>query len=405
MESRLTNSSPDLPATFNPLAGDQLENPFPVYAAARESLPVFFSPAYRMWVVTRYEDVRFVTDRPDLFSSKDSINPIVEFCPEAYGVLATGFPPTAVLVNSDPPDHERWRRAIRGSFSGPRMRRLEPEVRELASARIDRLKPAGKAEIMEDLAYPIPLQVIARLFGLGDERLDDLKRWSFSFISLISSALDCDRQVKAANDLVEFQHFMKYQMDLRRSNPGEDIISELLHAGGEQRFTDGELVYQLTGLLLAGHETTTNFIGKALFLLLSEPDRWGALVRSPSLVPQAVEEALRYDTSVPTFLRTATTDIGLAGQSIKGGDRVLVVYGSANRDSSIFEEPDTFDLHRSFDRPHMGFGHGIHYCVGAPLARMQSRVVLETLVDRLPGLRLAQGQEFHHVPTLIFRGL
>ncbi len=175
-------------------------------------------------------------------------------------------------------------------------------------------------------------------------------------------------------------------------------------AAGEDTFTEEELVFQMTGVLVAGHETTTYMIGNAIHLLLRQPEHWRAVVADRSLIPAAIEETLRADSSVPGFIRTATEDTEIAGRSIAKGENVLVMYASVNHDEDHFADPESFDLHRTDKVGHMGFGHGIHSCVGAPLARLEGRVVLETLATRLPGLRLVPDQPLRHLPQLIFRG-
>ncbi len=366
---------------------------------------MFFSPAFHMWVVTRYQDVRAVVGNPGLFSSRKTIDPIAPICPEARAVLGPGGPfPVPSLVSSDPPGHGRWRKAMNQVFSPSRMRRLEPQIREIARARVDAIAPRGHAEVMDDIAFPVPLQVIARLCDIDDADVEDLKRWGQSLVLLISSGLDPDGQVEMARDVVEYQRFMAALVARKRAHPGDDIASLLLAGGGDAPFSDEEVVHQMVGNFVAGHETTTHMIGNALHLLLSEPARWEALVADPSLIPAAIEETLRLDTSVPTFIRTATADTVLAGRKIAKGDNVLVVFASANHDDQEFADPAAFDLHRKGKGKHMGFGHGIHSCVGAPLARIEGQAVLEALATKLPDLRLVPGQQLSHIPQLIFRG-
>ena len=388
---------------FNPLSEKQLEDPYSFYAEARREEPVFYSPAFHMWVVTRYSDARTVLSNPTLFSSRKTIDPIVDIAPAAYGVLASGPAPVPVLVNSDPPDHGRFRRVLNKSFSPTRMRLLEPQIREITHAHIDAIEPLGEADVMQALAFPIPVHVIARLLDVGDEHAEQLGRWGRNLITLISSALGPEQQVAAATDVVNLQRFMADLLRRKRAEPGDDIASQML-AAGEDTFTEEELVFQMTGVLVAGHETTTYMIGHAVHLLLREPEHWQAVVADRSLIPAAIEETLRADTSVPAFIRTATQDTEIAGRSIAEGENVLVVFASANHDEDHFPDPGTFDLHRTSKVGHMGFGHGIHSCVGAGLARLEGRVVLETLASRLPNLRLVPDQPLRHFPQLIFRG-
>ena len=387
---------------FNPLSEEQLEDPYSFYAEARREEPVFYSPAFHMWVVTRYSDARAVLGNPTVFSSRKTIDPIVEIAPAAYAVLAAGPALVPVLVNSDPPEHGRFRRVLNRAFSPTRMRSLEPGIREITHASIDAIEPLGRADAMQALAFPIPVHVIARLLDVGDEHADQLGRWGRSLIALISSAMDAERQVAAATEVVNIQRFMADLVQRKRADPGDDIASQMLAA--EDTFTEEEVVFQLAGLLIAGHETTTYMIGHAIHLLLREPEHWQAVVAHPSLIPDAIEETLRADTSVPAFIRTATEDTEVAGVSIAKGENVLVVFASANHDEDHFPDPGSFDLHRISKAGHMGFGHGIHSCVGAGLARLEGRVVLENLASRLPNLRLVPDQPLRHFPQLIFRG-
>ncbi len=387
---------------FNPLSEEQLEDPYSFYAEARREEPVFYSPAFHMWVVTRYSDARTVMGNPKTFSSRKTIDPIVEIAPAAYAVLASGPPVLPVLVNSDPPNHGRFRRVLNRAFSPPRMRLLEPGIREITHAHIDAIELLGRADVMQALAFPIPVRVIARLLGVGDDQAEQLGRWGRSLITLISSALDADQQVAAAMDVVNLQRFMADLVKRKQAEPGDDITSQMLAAG---TFTEDEVVYQLSGTLIAGHETTTYLIGNALHLLLREPEHWQEVVADRSLIPEAIEETLRAETSVPAFIRTATEGTELAGTNIAKDENVLVVFASANHDEDYFPDPGTFDLHRTGKVGHLGFGHGIHSCVGAGLARLEGRVVLEALASRLPNLRLVPDQPLRYFPQLIFRGL
>lgn len=389
---------------FNPLSGDQLENAYPFYARARREEPVFYSQALKAWFVTSYRDVRTVMGDPQRFSARDSISSIVEICPEARAVLSTGVPRSPTAVSTDPPDHARRRKVLNAAFSGSRMRRLEPEIRAITQARIDAIAARGQADLLANIAYPISLQVIARQCDIGDDHLDDLKRWGRSFKDLISSAHSAQRQVELAHDMVDYQLFMREHVNRKRVAPGADITSALIAGAGDEPFSESELVSQMVTLFVAGHETTAHMVGNALALLLGPVNQWREVVADRSLIPQAVEESLRFDGPVPTFKRTATVDTELGGATIARGDTVVVVFASANRDGEQFRDPDVFDLHRANAGSHMTFGHGIHFCVGAPLARVEGRVILEALAASLPNLRLAPHQELRHIPQLMIHG-
>lgn len=388
---------------FNPLGGEQLADPYPFYAEARGSEPVFFSPALQMWVVTTYRHTRAVLADPGLFSSWDSLNSIVELCPEASAVLTTGLAVEHWATNTDEPAHGRWRRTFNPVFQSANQR-LGQQIREITRKRLDALAPLGRADVLSDLGYPIPLQVIARLCDVGDEHLPDLARWGRNWLTLFSSAADPATQVEAARVYIEYQQFLRAHLDRKRAEPGGDFVSAMITGGGDEPFSESEIVTAFVNVFVAGHDTTAHLIGNAVYQLLVEPSRWRKVVADPSLIPAAVEEVLRIDPPVPTFIRTATANTTLAGHDIAKGDTVLVVYASANRDAEQFDDPTSFDLDRKNGSQHLSFGHGIHYCVAASLARLEARVVLEALAERMPDLRLVPDQEFRHLPTLIIRG-
>ena len=314
-----------------------------------------------MWIVTRYDDVRSVLKAPNLFSSKDSIRSIAPLCSEALAVLRTGVPPVPFIINSDPPAHSRWRRVINRAFSGARMQALEPQLRTITQSLLDALAPQGRAEVISALAFPLPLQVIARLCDVDDRHIEHLKRWGQDFLALMSSIMSPERQVAVAQSVVEYQHFLREHIARKREHPGEDITSALIAGGGDAPFSEPELVHQMMGLVFAGHETTTHLIGNALYHLLREPTRWAELVVHPAAIPAAIEEVLRIEPPIPTFIRTATANTALGGVRIAARENVLVVFGSANHDEHHFPEPERFDLHRHSESAHMGFGWGTHF--------------------------------------------
>lgn len=390
---------------FDPVRADLLEDPYPFYERARLEEPVFFSQTLGMWVATRMSDVRDVMGDATLFSARDSVRTTMQFCPEAVAVFGTGVPrTTGTAVDSDPPEHTRIRKLLNRAFSAPRMRRFEPQIHEIVHDRIDALAPVGHAEVRSDIGYPIPLQVICRLCDIGDEDLEPFVRQHQAIEALNSPGLAPDRQVHCAQHLVDCELFVRQHIERKRAEPGEDVTSELIAGGGDEPFSESELVHQLLGVVVAATDTTDHLIGNALHRLLSEPSRWRDLVVDPSRIPAVIEEILRFDPPVVIFKRTAMADNELAGKKITEGDTIMVVLASANRDSKYFTNPNVFDLQRTNASAHMTFGHGIHFCVGAPLARIEGRVVLEVLASRLPSLRLVADQELRHLPLWLFRG-
>jgi cytochrome P450 len=404
-ENQCPHTTSALGTRYQPFAGEQLEDPYAFYAIARREEPIFFSDVLKMWIVTRYDDVRAVLKEPTLFSSKDSIKSIAPLCPEALAVLRTGVPPVPFIINTDPPEHSRFRRVINRAFSGARIQALESQICSITQSLLDALAPQGRAEVISALAFPLPLRVIACLCDIDDRHIEHLKRWGQDFLALMSSVLSPERQVAVAQSVVEYQYFLREHIARKREHLGEDVTSELIAGSSDAPFSEPELVHQMMGLVFAGHETTTHLIGNALYHLLREPTRWAELVAHPAAIPAAIEEVLRIEPPIPTFIRTATANTALGGVRIAAGENVLVVFGSANHDEHHFPEPERFDLHRHSESAHMGFGWGTHFCSGAQLARLEGRIVLEALTARWPNLRLAPGQQLHWLPTLMFRGV
>ena len=253
-EKQCPHTTSALGTRYQPFSGEQLEDPYSFYAVARREEPIFFSDVLKMWIVTRYDDVRSVLKEPKLFSSKDSIKSIDSLCPEALAVLRTGVPPAPFIINSDPPEHSRWRRVINRAFSGARMQALEPQIRTITQALLEALAPHGRAEVISELAFPLPLRVIARLCDVDDSHIEHLKRWGQDFLALMSSFMSPERQVTVAQSVVEYQHFLREHIARKRLHPGEDITSELIAGGGDEPFSEPELVSQMMGLVFAGHE-------------------------------------------------------------------------------------------------------------------------------------------------------
>lgn len=234
---------------YQPFSGAQLEDPYAFYATARREEPIFFGDRLKMWIVTCYDDVHAVLREPNLFSSQDSIKSIDALCPEALAVLRTGVPPVPFIINTDPPEHSRFRRVINRAFSGARIQALEPQIRTITQSLLDVLAPQGCAEVISALVFPLPLRVIARLCDIDDRHIEDLKRWGQDFLALMSSVMPPERQVAVAQSVVAYQHFMREHIARKREHPGEDITSTLIAGGGDALFSEPELVHQMMGLV------------------------------------------------------------------------------------------------------------------------------------------------------------
>jgi cytochrome P450 len=391
---------------FSP-AGEHLEDPYPYYARAREEEPVFFSPDLQMWCVTRYEDVSAILGDPKTFSSADTIPDLGEPIPEVQAALA-GYRQPRNLLNMDPPDHTALRGIVRQVFSPRRVAAMEPAVREVTAAVIDAFAGDAHADLIAQFAYPLPLTVIFRLLGIPGEDMDLLREWTTDLKLLhLARRLPAERQVQLARNVVAYQEYVEDLTSSRRAAPGEDLVSYLIEARAEDRDAPLSLFQvadQVQGLVIAGHETTANAMGNMLHLLLAEPARWRAVCDDPGVIGAAVEEGLRVDTAVSGMIRTATRPVTVGGVRLPDGARLFLLFGSANTDERSFPDAGQFRLDRGGQSAHLAFGRGIHYCVGAPLARLEARVALEELTRRLPTLRLDPDTRLSHVPTPLFRG-
>ncbi|MEO7019928.1 MAG: cytochrome P450 [Ktedonobacteraceae bacterium] len=390
-----------LSAVFNPLA----EDPYPFYSRTRQEEPIAYSPELDAWIVTRYKDIQNMLLQPETFSSCNALTSPVTFYPRALEELIKGYLPVPIVLNSDGVDHTRLRVPLTKAFAPARMRVIEPFIREMANRLVDAFIDQQRVEIISQFAYPLALEVVFSLLGIPKQDIELARKWSQDWLMIMSVQLDEERQVECAQSTVAFQHYLANLLAERRKNPQDDLISTLplFSTPGVEPLTETELVITLQGLILAGHESTTNMIGTGLLLLLEHPEHWQALCEQPSTIPLAVEEILRFDAPIQMFARATTREVVVDGVTLPEDASLLLVYGSGNRDEEAFAHAHEFQPQRASNR-HLSFGHGVHFCVGAVLARLEGRIAFEVLCQRLPQLRLVSGQELSHIPTLLFRG-
>ncbi len=369
-------------------------DPQRVFAEMREQDPVCLQAGIDgetpIWFVTRYEDVSAVL-LDDVRFVRDYR---LAFTPEEIA----GFPPAPAfeliesqMLSRDGAEHRRLRRLVTKAFTPRMVEQLRPRIQTIADELIEAVQARGTMDLSAEYALPLPITVIAELLGVPVEDQDRFRAWSDAVISPIVEQEDVERLFL---QMGEFGAYLADRFAERRASPRDDLLSALLTARDQEDALDEmELFGTVLLLMVAGHETTVGLIGNAVLNLLSHPDQL-ELVRSDlSLYPAAIEELLRYESPVERALnRWAAADVELGGKTIKRGELVMAVVGSANRDSSRFETPDRLDLCRA-DTKHLSFGRGSHYCLGAPLARLEAEIALETLFRRLPGLRLAVDPE------------
>ncbi|MGZ4203049.1 MAG: cytochrome P450, partial [Thermoleophilaceae bacterium] len=383
-----------------------ISDPFDFYARARAEEPVFFSEQLGYWVVSRYEDILAIFKDPKTFSSENTQAPYKPRPPEVQRVLEEGdFRAYSGLSARQPPDHTRLRGFINKAFTPRRVATLEPEVRELAVGMIGRFACRGQADLVAELARDLPARVIFRLLGIPDEDVPRVKEWAESRVFMNFGDLPIDEQVHHAENLVKYWNYCLELIEKRFEEPLDDLPSDLvrIYRSGDESISIDEMAGLVYGQLTAGHETTTSLLAEGLRLLLIQHERWEDICEDPSLIPAAVEELLRLSTPVFAWKRKVKQPATIAGVEVAEGDNVLLLLGSANHDGSVFADPEAIDLARENARNHLSFGHGIHFCLGASLARLEGQVVLEELTRRVPGLRLAPGQSFDYTANTTFR--
>ncbi len=347
-----------------------LEDPYPRYARWRDSEPVWFDEENNAWVLSRFEDIRQVFKDPETFSSNAD---------------APGSTLMLPLLMDDPPRHTKLRALVNRAFTSRALKDMEEGVAALAQAMVTGLDASRPIDIAEALTIPLPIRVIAGLMGIPAERAADFKRWSDA-VTLTTDMSEKDRM----KDIMELFGFFQAMIPERRAAPGEDLVSRLVTAEVDgDVLSDEDIVGFAILLLIAGNETTTNLLSNLLHYLSTHPDDWERLRADRSLIDAAIEEILRFDAPVQYVDRKATRDVEFHGQVIKAGERVSVLMGSANRDENEYEHPDEFRLDRGRSHHHT-FGHGIHFCIGAPLGRMEARYAMEALLERFASLRPAE---------------
>jgi len=321
-------------------------------------------------------------------------------------LLAEGFHYLPVMTNLDPPEHARIRRHNLTAFSARRVAELEPAIRDIATTLLDELLAEERFDWVEGLAFPLPISVIFELVGFAHEDAEKVKRWAGDRLMIMFGHPDEAEQFRVAENMASLWQYCDDHVQRRRQDRADDFTSALLdiHDADPAAISEAEITSVILGLSIAGHETTTNLLANTVRLLLAHRDQWEAVCADPSLIPNAVEEALRFDSSVNAWRRLARVDVDLGeGAVIPAGAKVLVLLGSGNRDERAFDDPDAFDIQRDEARRHLSFGKGIHHCLGAPLARLEARVVLEELTRRAPDLHLVD-QRLDYPPIISFRG-
>ena len=396
-------------ATFDPelsltrlLDPEVLANPYPLYARLRQEAPVYFDPFLHTWVVTRYADVLKVllSFSADRTPSPDQLS--------AMGMSAIG-PIAQVMVKQmlflDPPAHTRLRSLAATVFSPRRVKVLEEHIRAIAHDLIDKVLAKGRMDVMSDIAEPLPAIVTAELLGVPVEDHDQLKDWSKDFAEMLGNYQHNPNRIpKVLKSTEGMLKYFRERIAEQKYSPREGLIQSLLTAEIDgDRLTEEEVIANTIVTMVGGQETTTNLIGNGLLTLLRNPEEKARLMADYSLIPSAIEELLRYESPSQQTGRIAREDVTIGGQEIRKGQAIIAVMASGNRDAERFPEPDKLDLART-DNRHLAFGWASHFCFGAPLARLEGQIMLETMLRRLPQLELV-GSDLTWRDNLGLRGL
>jgi cytochrome P450 len=366
---------------FNPWDENFRANPYPHYRPLLVGPPRVLEMGFKFALAARYDDVRAILSDHATFSS---VQPKGAGFDEQIGVF--GDAPT--MLGSDPPTQTRLRRLVSRDFTPRRIRELEPRIREIAKNLIDAAERKGEFDVMADLANPLPVMVISDLLGVPQEDYHRFKNWSDKIVEADNTlpGVPMPDEIKVA--FTELRAYFIAEIARRRKNPGTDLVSALVAAHDEaEALNADELLQFLVLLLLAGNETTTNLIGNGMLALGRNRGAMAALRAKPDLMRGAIEEMLRYDGPVQATFRTATIDTTIGGTPITAGMGVFVITAAANRDPAKFSDPEKFDIARESNE-HMAFGDGIHFCIGAPLARMEGSIAIGAALERFPHLRL-----------------
>ena len=403
-------------ADYNLLEDGTRECPYQYFSAMRRDAPVYFMPEIGAWYVSRYEDVRHVKKHPEIFS-----NDIFRHGGERGGTrniaedyrTKHGWQRVHTLQRTDPPRHTIYRTMINDAFSVKRVRTMTDYVESVVNDLVDGFIDKGECDFMWEFSIPLPCTVIADQLGVPRSEIWRLKKWSDAMLAPGGGFVDKEGAIECAKQVVEAQRFFASVIEDRRRSPQDDIISDVAQAklpdenhGGERTLTMYELLDLLEQLLTGGNETTTNAIGSGLMLLLQRPGTMERLRDNNKLLKSFIEETLRYESPVIHLWRVTTRETDLGGVTLPKGSNIALGYASANRDESVFDDGETFDIERKRAGAHLAFGSGPHHCPGAALARQEMFSAFTILFNRLENIRLKDPSDsFEHAPHSFLRGL
>lgn len=395
----------DQKSFFHP---DILSDPFAFYQENIPTQPVYLDAASGLYLVLSHKLVSEATARTEEFSNNFQavLSGARSEDPDVLAIIEKGWPQVDTLLTADPPVHTRFRKLVNLAFSAPRVNKLEAHIREIARDLIDAMLARDSVDFVRDFAIPLPIRMISEQLGLTSEDAGTIKRWTDAFVDRLGGMVPKERELQCAREVVEFQHAIKAQLDLRRASPTDDLLSDLVHAQveGERPLSDGELLSIVQQLLVAGNETTTATLAEGIILLAHNPAELAKAKADPKIIPNMVEEILRLASASSGIWRVMTQDAELGGVTLPKGAMVMMRYAAANRDPERYEEPDRFIADRANARTHLAFGRGIHMCVGNMLSRKEMTVAFEELLPRISGITLTDETAIVYPPNMMLRG-
>lgn len=395
-------------AHWSPLNDDYLADPYPIAAALRDEHPVFYSPELGYLVLTDLADIEAVFTDHETFASINVQDPVFPLAPEAQEILAApDFDPVAVMSNRAEPDHGRIRRYTRQGFSNRRIKTLEPYIRRRSHELIDAMiAHSPPAEFIEAFAFPLPGETVFRFIGFPEGDDEMLKGWCGDRKAFSWGRPTPAEQTEIAEHMLAYWRYCRDFTAAKRDHRGDDLASELIdaHEADPDGLSYREVESIIYGLSFAGHEAVTALLCNTLLCLLPRRDLWAEIGADPGLIPNAVEEVLRFNSSQISWRRITTQDTTVRGVEVPAGTAVFLNFASANRQPDVWAEPDRFDIHRPNANRHISFGKGVHYCLGAKLAKIETQIVVEIIAESLPSLRLVDGPDLRYFPNITFRG-
>lgn len=400
----MSEASTGCPVHFDPTSAEQRADPVPVYRRLRDESPIHYEEKFDLWVVSRYDDVNAVIRDTETFSSSGAVTSATDPLPAtALDKFADGYWPMTLLTQTDAPLHRRLRNLVQKAFTPKRVAALEPTIRAKADELVARFRERGEADVIVEFAWELPMYVVGRMLGVPDADIPKLHGWSADLMMVLQQTGSDEELTVRAEGLAAMQAYFQEALEARQREPQDDLMSSLLADWDPEEVAFEEVVQLPLNLIVAGHLTVTRAVGNGIWNLVHDPALAERLRTDPEAMAPFVEELLRLEAPAQGLFRKVTRDTELGGVEIPAGSRVMLQFGSANHDESVFEDPDAVDLERGNMSQHLAFGKGAHFCVGAPLARLELPIAFSTLLGALPGLRLLEREPVRD-PVFFARG-